>query len=99
MPCAPTSVRLCSSSNAGSPSSTRAICRGETGRWAAPPTHEEGYYSIIRHSNDVFAAFKVHTMGMEMASKLHDADGELKPFSRWLEDISFISSYQVESWL
>lgn len=53
---------------------------------AAPPTHEEGFYSIILRSNEVFAAFKVHAMGMEMASMLHDADGELNPFSGWLKD-------------
>ena len=42
-----------------------------------PPTHEEDFYRALRHSNEVFAAFKVHTMGKEMAAKLYDADGKL----------------------
>ena len=64
-----------------------------------PPTHEQDFYEALRHSNEVFAAFKVHTMGVEMASKLHDADGKLKPFGKWVEDVGSISSHQVASWL
>lgn len=64
-----------------------------------PPTHEEDFYRALRHSNEVFAAFKVHTMGKEMAAKLYDADGKLKPFSKWVEDVRSISSHQVGSWL
>ena len=64
-----------------------------------PPTHEEYFYKALRHSNEVFAAFKVHTMGQEMAAKLYDSKGQLKPFSKWVEDVSAISSHQVGSWL
>lgn len=64
-----------------------------------PPTHEEDFYRALRHSNEVFAAFKVHTMGKEMAAKLYDADGKLKSFSKWVEDVRSISSHQVGSWL
>lgn len=64
-----------------------------------PPTHEEDFYRALRHSNEVFAAFKVHTMGKEMAAKLYDADGKLKPFSKWVKDVRSISSHQVGSWL
>lgn len=64
-----------------------------------PPTHEEEFYKALRHSNEVFAAFKVHTMGQEMAAKLYDSKGQLKPFSKWVEDVSAISSHQVGSWL
>jgi hypothetical protein len=64
-----------------------------------PPTHEEYFYKALRHSNEVFAAFKVHTMGQEMAAKLYDYKGQLKPFGKWVEDVSAISSHQVGSWL
>ena len=64
-----------------------------------PPTHEEEFYKALRHSNEVFAAFKVHTMGQEMAAKLYDSKGQLKPFSKWVEGVSAISSHQVGSWL
>ena len=64
-----------------------------------PPTHEEYFYKALRHSNEVFAAFKVHTMGQEMAAKLYDSKGQLKPFGKWVEDVSAISSHQVGSWL
>lgn len=64
-----------------------------------PPTHDKLFYSELRHSNEVFSAFKVHTMGVEMAAKLLDKDGNLKPFERWRQDVSGITSHQVGSWL
>lgn len=64
-----------------------------------PPTHEQSFYANLRHSNEVFAAFKVHTMGNEMAAKLLDSNGHLKPFNQWVQEVSSISSHQVGSWL
>lgn len=64
-----------------------------------PPTHDRLFYQNLRHSNEVFAAFKVHMMGEDMAAKLFDANGNLKPFDKWVQDVSSISSHQVGSWL
>ena len=64
-----------------------------------PPTHEQAFYAALRHSNEVFAAFKVHTMGNEMAAKLLDSQGHLKPFNQWMQEVASISSHQVGSWL
>ena len=64
-----------------------------------PPAHDVEFYKALRHSNEVFAAFKVHTMGQEMAAKLYDADGRFKPFTKWADDVRSISSHQVGSWL
>ena len=57
------------------------------------------FYRNLRHSNEVFAAFKVHQMASDMAAKLMDADGNLKPFDRWQRDVSGITSHQIGSWL
>lgn len=65
----------------------------------APPTHEADFYAALRHSNEVFAAFKVHNMGRLMADKLTGADGKLKPFRQWAEEVSSITSHHVEAWL
>lgn len=64
-----------------------------------PPTHEEEFYRELRHSNEVFAAFKVHSMGEKMAAKLTTPDGKLKPFRQWAEEVQGISSHYVGSWL
>ncbi|MBR6287580.1 MAG: hypothetical protein IKR18_11515 [Bacteroidaceae bacterium] len=64
-----------------------------------PPTKDMDFYKALRHSNEVFSAFKVHTMGKEMAAKLTDADGRLKSFSDWRRDIESIASHQVGAWL
>lgn len=63
------------------------------------PTHDEAFYQALRHSNEVFAAFKVHTFGKDMAAKLFDSDGKLKSFDQWTQDTMGITSHQVGSWL
>lgn len=68
-------------------------------RAEVPPTHEEEFYRELRHSNEVFAAFKVHSMGEKMAAKLTTPDGKLKPFRQWAEEVQGISSHYVGSWL
>ncbi len=57
------------------------------------------FYAALRHSNEVFAAFKVHNMGRLMASKLFGADGKLKPFNKWAEEVEPITSHHVGAWL
>jgi len=64
-----------------------------------PPTAEEDFYHALRHSNEVFAAFKVHDMGSTMAAKLVDDNGRLKPFTQWRDEVANISSHFVGSWL
>ena len=53
----------------------------------------------LRTGNEVFSAFRVHRMQNDMAARLLDEDGQLKPFDRWLEDIRDISSHYNVSWL
>ena len=61
--------------------------------------HNKGFLDSVKHANEVFAAFKTHAMGKSMASKLLDDNGNLKPFDKWMKDISSISSHHVGSWL
>lgn len=61
--------------------------------------HNKGFLDSVKHANEVFAAFKTHAMGKSMASKLIDDKGNLKPFDKWMKDISSISSHHVGSWL
>ena len=61
--------------------------------------HNKGFLKSVKHANEVFAAFKTHAMGKSMASKLLDDNGHLKPFDKWMKDISSISSHHVGSWL
>lgn len=61
--------------------------------------HNRDFLNAVKHANEVFAAFKTHAMGKSMASKLLDDNGKLKPFDKWMKDISSISSHHVGSWL
>ena len=63
------------------------------------PTLEENFLRELRHGNEVFAAFKVHTMGSEMQRQLIGPDGKLKPFSQWRDDVQKIASHQCGAWL
>lgn len=61
--------------------------------------HNKEFLRALKHSNEVFAAFKTHVMGISMADKLLDENGNLKPFDKWVKDVSSISRHQVGSWL
>ena len=63
------------------------------------PTLEDNFLRELRHGNEVFAAFKVHTMGSEMQRQLISPDGKLKPFSQWRDDVQKIASHQCGAWL
>ncbi len=63
------------------------------------PTHNDHFLQSLRHGNEVFAAFKVHTMGGQMAARLYDTNGHLKSFSQWLDEVSSISSHHAGAWL
>lgn len=64
-----------------------------------PPTHEESFLRSIRHSNEVFSAFKTHAMGTKMAERLIGEDGKLRSFEEWRKAVAPIARHQVGSWL
>ena len=63
------------------------------------PTHRDSFLAALRHSNEVFAAFKVHSMSEQMAARLLNPDGTLKSFRQWVDDVKSISSHYVGAWL
>ena len=56
-------------------------------------------YEALRHSTDVFSAFKVHRAQNDMAARLLDSNGNLKPFEQWKEEVLPIADHQCSSWL
>lgn len=56
------------------------------------------FYNELQHNNAVFAAFKVHRMGNDMAALLCDSNGNLKPFEQWYRDVRPIADHQVYNW-
>ncbi len=65
----------------------------------AVPTHNGAFLSALRHSNEVFAAFKVHALQQEVAAKLLTPDGQLKSFDQFRRDVEGITSHQCGAWL
>lgn len=65
----------------------------------ADDTPDDDFVEALRHSGEVFSAFKVHRAQNDMAAKLLDSNGALKPFDRWLNDVLPIASHQCGSWL
>lgn len=61
--------------------------------------HDKDFQQHLRHSNEVFSAFKVHRAQNDMAARLLDSDGVLKPFNQWLKDVLPIASHQCGAWL
>ncbi len=64
-----------------------------------PPTHDESFLRSIRHSNEVFSAFKVHAMATKMADRLIGEDGKLRSYEEWRKAVAPIASHHVGSWL
>lgn len=60
---------------------------------------DKTFLDKLAHSNEVFSAFKVHNMGVDMAKKMRTDDGKLKPFSEWKKDIKPIASHYCGAWL
>lgn len=53
----------------------------------------------LRTNNSVFAAFKVHRMGRDMATQLIDENGEVKSFQQFRQDVEPIAGHHVDAWL
>lgn len=53
----------------------------------------------IKRNNAVFSAFKVHRMQNDMAARLLDSNGNLKPFEQWVKEVMPIADHQVGRWL
>lgn len=64
---------------------------------AADPDRD--FHEQLRHSADVFSAFKVHRAQNDMAARLLDSNGVLKPFNQWLKEVMPIASHQCGAWL
>lgn len=64
----------------------------------APSDPDDDFYRALRHSDEVFAAFKTHRFQRDVAARLLDADGSLKTFSQWVKDIQPIASHQCRAW-
>ena len=60
---------------------------------------DKTFLEKLAHSNEVFSAFKVHDMGVDMAKKLVGDNGKIKPFSEWKKDIKSIASHYCGAWL
>lgn len=61
--------------------------------------YEQNFLRNIRHSNEVFSAFKVHSWGSLMQERLLDEEGKLRPFKEWKKLVAPISNHHVGSWL
>ena len=63
------------------------------------PTPDDDFIQALRHNNAVFAAFKTHRLQNDVARRLLDSNGNLKPFEQWKNDVQGITSHQCKAWL
>lgn len=66
---------------------------------AAPTLGDDPFTHALRHSTDVFSAFKVHRAQNDMAARLLDSNGNLKPFEQWKNEVLPIADHQCHNWL
>lgn len=75
------------------------IFTGAANKGAGPTLGGDPMLDALRHSGDVFAAFKVHRAQSDMAARLLDSNGNLKPFEQWKNEVLPIASHQCGAWL
>ncbi len=63
------------------------------------PTPDETFRNAFSHSADVFSAFRVHKMQTDIAAQMLDSDGHLKPFSKFVKDVSPYIEHRNRAWL
>lgn len=57
------------------------------------------FINQLRTNNAIWSAFRTHRMQNDIASKLIDENGQLKPFRKWIEDIKGMTNHYVRPWL
>ena len=63
------------------------------------PPRMETFLDQLKYNNEVFSAFKVHRMRNDMAARLVDENGQLKPFEKWKRDVEDIADHYCNRWL
>lgn len=57
------------------------------------------FYEQLRTNNEVFSAFRTHRMQNDLAARMMDDGGKLKPFDKWVRDVEDITDHYVMRWL
>jgi len=60
---------------------------------------DEAFRDAFLHSADVFSAFRVHKMQRDIAAQMIDENGQLKPFSKFVKDVSPYIEHKNRAWL
>ena len=63
------------------------------------PMPSETFLNNLRHSAEVFSAFRVHKMQTDVASQMVDANGKLKTFAQFRKDVEPYVSHRNRAWL
>lgn len=70
-----------------------------SGGASTPTDPDSDFRQALRHSNEVFSAFKVHRMQSDIVRLLTDSNGDLRPFNQWANEVLPIASHQCGAWL
>lgn len=63
------------------------------------PLPNDTFRSSFKHSADVFSAFRVHRMQQDIAAQMIDEDGHVKPFQKFVKDVSPYIEHRNRAWL
>lgn len=63
------------------------------------PLPDDAFREAILHSADVFSAFRTHRMQKDIAAQMIDDDGQVKPFQKFVRDVSPYIEHRNRAWL
>jgi hypothetical protein len=59
----------------------------------------DGFLEEVRHNNEVFAAFRTHSMQNAIARQMTDDKGQLKSFHQFRKDVEPLTGKYCDQWL
>mgnify|MGYP004646388399 FL=1 len=59
----------------------------------------DGFLEEVRHNNEVFAAFRTHSMQNAIARQMTDDKGQLKSFRQFRKDVEPLTGKYCDQWL
>lgn len=63
------------------------------------PSPSDAFLLEIKNNNEVFAVFRTHRMQNDIARLMMDAEGKLKSFSKFAQDVKPYTDHQNKNWL
>lgn len=61
--------------------------------------YDEEFVTTLKENQQIYSAFRVHSLANKMVEQMTDSDGRLKSFNQWSKDVEPIATHYNRAWL